>query len=194
MEVMHYQSLCDAIIQRCAAQQWYGPDFWGPPHTSEVHDACRRDFEFAPATEKQVRETEELLGFALPAVLRALYTRIANGGFGPAYGFRGIQGGNPQRGGTILEFFSHVDTTFFSLKDDDVQPEKAGFFPYERRPRSLVPLIDWGCGSDVSLDCTSGHVLQYNIWDDKSYQLVYMADSLENWLHRWLRGDLYADT
>jgi hypothetical protein len=48
---------------------------------------------FPPATETQILKTEQQLGFALPPLLRLLYTHIANGGFGPGYGIIGAIGG-----------------------------------------------------------------------------------------------------
>src|SRR5205807_2116845 len=48
---------------------------------------------FPPATEDQIRETEQQLGFPLPPLLRLLYTEIANGGFGPGLGIVGTPGG-----------------------------------------------------------------------------------------------------
>ncbi|WP_201390004.1 SMI1/KNR4 family protein [Ktedonobacter sp. SOSP1-85] len=52
-------------------------------------------FAFLPATEQQVRETEQQLGFPLPPLLRLLYTQIANGGFGPGFGIIGGKDGYP---------------------------------------------------------------------------------------------------
>lgn len=52
-------------------------------------------FAFPPATEQQIKETELLLGFPLPPLLRQLYTQIANGGFGPGYGIVGVMNGYP---------------------------------------------------------------------------------------------------
>src|SRR5260221_14743324 len=48
---------------------------------------------FPPASEAQMRKTEQQLGFALPPLLRLLYTHVANGGFGPGYGLFGVIGG-----------------------------------------------------------------------------------------------------
>ena len=194
--MQRYKLLCTTIQQRCASQHWCGPEFLGPTKVYGVtkDDPRRVSFEFPPATERQLHETEDILGFALPAVLQALYTQIANGGFGPAYGFRGIQDGNPQRGGTIPEFFlsrEDVSIKFFDLKGDEAQPEKDFLFPYTQWPRSLVPLMDWGCGMDISIDCTSGHVLQCAPWDANNYQLTYLEDSLKEWLQRWIQDELY---
>ncbi|EFH82016.1 SMI1/KNR4 family protein [Ktedonobacter racemifer] len=48
---------------------------------------------FPPATQQQIMETEQKLGFSLPPLLRLLYTEVANGGFGPGYGILGAEGG-----------------------------------------------------------------------------------------------------
>lgn len=41
------------------------------------------------------RSNKAILGFPLPPLLRALYTQLANGGFGPMYGLLGLAGGAP---------------------------------------------------------------------------------------------------
>jgi hypothetical protein len=52
-----------------------------------------------PATPEQVRDSERLLGFELPTVVRQLYTLVANGGFGPDSGLLGLVGGAPDETG-----------------------------------------------------------------------------------------------
>lgn len=44
----------------------------------------------APASAEEIAEAEKLLGFKLPELLEDLYTQVANGGFGPAYGLLGV--------------------------------------------------------------------------------------------------------
>lgn len=56
-------------------------------------------FAFPPATEGQLWETEALLGFTLPPLLRLLYTSIGIGGFGPGYGIIGALNGFPLEDG-----------------------------------------------------------------------------------------------
>ncbi|TMB83569.1 MAG: hypothetical protein E6J48_03945 [Chloroflexi bacterium] len=51
------------------------------------------DFAFPPATEQELHETETILRFRLPPLLRALYAHLGNGGFGPGGGIRGVLGG-----------------------------------------------------------------------------------------------------
>jgi hypothetical protein len=80
--------LIKEIRQHCEAHHWYGVDLRGPEwETSIAQDDPRRTgFVCAPATTDQIEETETLFSFSLPPFLRLIYTRLANGGFGPAYG------------------------------------------------------------------------------------------------------------
>lgn len=50
---------------------------------------------FSKASDQQIRETEQQLGFPLPPLLCLLYTQIANGGFGPGFGIIGARSGYP---------------------------------------------------------------------------------------------------
>lgn len=43
-----------------------------------------------PATIAEVDAAEVALGFAIPPLLRRLYTEVGNGGFGPNYGLEGV--------------------------------------------------------------------------------------------------------
>jgi hypothetical protein len=45
-----------------------------------------------PVTEQAVAQAESELGFFLPPLLRALYTRVADGGYGPGHGFLDFAG------------------------------------------------------------------------------------------------------
>jgi hypothetical protein len=64
-------------------------------------------FAYPPASEEQLRATETALGFLLPPVLSALYTEVANGGFGPGGGIQGTLGGygsrTDEQAGTIVD-------------------------------------------------------------------------------------------
>ncbi len=54
-----------------------------------------------PATAKELHAAERAIGFELPELLRAIYLKVGNGGFGPEYGLVGITGENadyPQGG------------------------------------------------------------------------------------------------
>jgi hypothetical protein len=101
-----YSQLCRRIITHCREKCWYGPDTYPPADGRQnfsyedgkfavhppLHD-LESGFAFAPATEEQLRKTEEFMGFAHPPLLRALYMQVANGGFGPGTGLLGAFGG-----------------------------------------------------------------------------------------------------
>jgi len=45
----------------------------------------QRQLPYAPVSEALAEQAEEALGFAIPELPKACYTRVGNGGFGPAY-------------------------------------------------------------------------------------------------------------
>lgn len=75
--------------------RWYIPERKTCLVLKPEEDGQEPTFAFFPATEQQIRETEQQLGFPLPPLLRLLYTHIASGGFGPGYGIIGARGGSP---------------------------------------------------------------------------------------------------
>src|SRR5579884_2490849 len=111
LRLMISETLVNAIKTKCQQEHWFGPDMDNPkqyedillynPHFDRrtLKEATRPDnplrfgFTFPPASEEQLQETERRIGFPLPAPLRALYTQVANGGFGPGLGLYGVLGG-----------------------------------------------------------------------------------------------------
>lgn len=73
----------------CQYANWYGPGWFTEASPSDP----RTGFAFPPATEAQLRQTEQRMGYPHPPLLRALYLHVANGGFGPWEGLIGIPGG-----------------------------------------------------------------------------------------------------
>lgn len=179
---------CEAIRQRCAAQHWYGPDnHWVIPAGED--DRCRFGFALPPLTEEQVEQAEATLGFSLPLALRALYTRLANGGFGPHYGILRLAGEHSENDLTVVEWHQEYSARcrFFEL-EDQVQPAKGITFADSYWPRCVLPICEEGCGNYFCLDATTGHILTVGIWGAHEYCLAYVADSLEQWLQVWLEG------
>lgn len=192
MQQQDYQPLCDAIRQYCAERHWYGAEAEAKRPGIAEDDPRRFGFVFPPATKEQIRETETILGFALPAVLQALYTQLANGGFGPEYGLRVVLGGAPGEPATMVDWYQQfVDMgEIFDLAGDEVQPGKNFFFPDQCWPRSLLALFDWGCGSHVGVDTLTGHVLGIHPWENANTGLIYVTNSLEAFLLQWIQGKL----
>ena len=124
---------------------------------------------------------EELLGFSLPPLLRALYTEVADGGYGPGYGLSRLNGGP---GRSIVA----SDRELWRVWD--------GGEPRERWPEPFVRLCEWGCNFYSGLDCSRPEcpVVRFN--PDGCVEsgcladcLVTESDSLAEWLTAWLEGE-----
>lgn len=96
----------DPLIQRIRSYNWQTwqvrtvePEYYwygdGPEYLALAHENEEPLNSYPPATEEQLRQTEQLLGFPLPSFLRSLYMQVANGGFGPGFGVIGAIGGFP---------------------------------------------------------------------------------------------------
>ena len=125
-----------------------------------------------PATDEQLREAEDRLGFPLPEGLRQVYREVANGGFGPGYGLLGVAGGAADdRGNTAEQVYAEL-----SGPDPD-DPS------WSWRDR-VLPFCYWGC---VVYSCITpeGDVIGFDegAWDDRPVPL-------EEWLRAWLAGTL----
>ncbi len=130
-----------------------------------------------PVNEQAIADAEARLGFHLPPLVRALYTQVADGGYGPGYGLIELAG----HGYTLVESRSRMVE---EAATDWVWPER------------LVELVNWGCLYFSAIDCSdpSCPVLFYN--GDRAGQdatlancLLPEADSLAEWLSAWLDGE-----
>jgi len=80
------EEVITAFQHWCAEHRYYGAwGFWR--RYGQEKPALSQGFAFAPATDEQLQETEDILGFRLPSHLRLLYKKLANGGLaqGPGY-------------------------------------------------------------------------------------------------------------
>lgn len=213
-----YSQFCARIVERCERQQWYGPDggAWGyrgyfdsdgKLHAREIRHDYRKGFEFPPATEEQLRATEQALGFPLPPLLRALYAQVANGGFGPDYGITGARGGFYQGGDgryQTVDMCADSDPTVqyvdlagrqWKRSNSELIEIRHGIkhgnpevidLSREKWPAHFLHLCYSGCSEDYYLDGVGGHVFHasYGI-EENSFS--HEADSLEEWLELWLQ-------
>lgn len=189
-----YQPIFEAIRQHCAAQGWYGADMLGPEYRHVRDDDPRRiSFEFPPATEAQVREREYRLGVSLPPVLRACYTQLANGGFGPAYGLRSIID-ECEYPDDPLEHYLAICEVHEVLDLDMLAASSGGThvftIPFEQWVRAALPLIEEGCAMTLCLDTSSGSI--FRVAPSAAGETFrYLAPSFEALLGLWLSDELY---
>jgi SMI1 / KNR4 family (SUKH-1) len=135
-----------------------------------------------PATPEQLAESQGRLGFQLPHAVRQLYTQVANGGFGPAYGVLGLVGGAPDE----------MDETAV----DSYLGRRQEPWPW---PKYLLPFCNWGCLIYSCVDCRPDsdtvrviRVDPNGIDDDDPATLAAAfrdeGYTLDGWLQAWLDG------
>jgi hypothetical protein len=139
-----------------------------------------------PASLAEVEAAEAALGFAIPQLLRRLYTEVGNGDFGPTYGLEGVPTipPNPHRA-DIVALYER-----YSAPD----PEH----PAHVWPLGLVPLISGGC---LYMECVDFLEPPHKVvlfdgnsgkWDRPvSESLSPIADSLEARLAMWLDDERF---
>jgi hypothetical protein len=199
--------LCTRVRERCKLQCWHGSDidargahytgsgryelFLDSSGNAHVLDRFPRSdllatgFEYPQASAAQLHETEQALGFPLPAALRALYTQVANGGFGPGYGIIGCIGRFGDAGNLVEGYQFHV--TRQHLIDLDKR-EYVSEMPETYWPRFLVPLCDLGEAVVLCLDGHSGRIVRVRPSTREFHiHLEVEAFSVEDWLDQWLK-------
>lgn len=144
-----------------------------------------------PVTMADLIAAEAKLGFALPPLLKRIYTEIGNGGFGPGYGFYKL----------YVERYTYVESTLVndylglhqshSEELDAIQGEKGTRDqPPVEYPEKVLEINEWGCNIYSYLDCSNR---EYRVLrKDHNYSLtehVLEAPSFHQWLEDWLNGE-----
>ncbi|TNY36977.1 SMI1/KNR4 family protein [Thermomonospora catenispora] len=130
-----------------------------------------------PAPESAVRECETLLGRPLPRLLRRCYLELGDGGFGPAYGIRGVTGED-----NIIDAYREQQRSWLE----------------EWRPMAerLLPVCDWGCGITSFIDIGDPDARMWAIdpnpapADDYAVALFPQDLGFGEWMLRWVEGTL----
>jgi hypothetical protein len=138
---------------------------------------------FHPAlTERATVDAESRLGFGLPAVVRELYTEVANGGFGPGYGLLGlIDGARSDTNRDAVE-------EYLAFRQPD--PEDPGW----HWPEQLLPICHWGCAIYSCVDCSDerADLVRFDpnpVDTDWSIAFAPEGHTILSWLEAWLRGE-----
>jgi hypothetical protein len=138
---------------------------------------------FPPVTLETIQRVEEHLGFRLPDILRNIYLKVGNGGFGPGYGLIGVREGASDDQGNTMEILYHL-----YHKDDPSDPNW-------HWPKGLVPICYWGCAIYSCIDCIQPAapviVFDPNVHEEhKSWDTSFILQraSLEEWIEAWLNG------
>jgi hypothetical protein len=140
-----------------------------------------------PVAAKALRAAERAVGFKLPELLRAIYLKVGNSGFGPEYGIVGSKGGAKLDGCTLEMCYQKL-----------VKLETGNSI--WRWPKSLLPLANYGCGMWSCVDCEYQKCPMI-LWDPNNLDAELEGAgarlnwgnsfwdqglSLETWLEGWL--------
>jgi hypothetical protein len=117
----------------------------------------------------------------LPQLVRDLYTRVADGGYGPGCGLDRLIAG---------------DSMTLVLSGREFAAARVAGHPLGQWPDRFLGLCGWGCNYFSGIDCSrpSCPVLRFvpDRWSEDggmSDVLLPEADSLEEWLQAWLGGE-----
>ncbi|WP_394843175.1 SMI1/KNR4 family protein [Pendulispora brunnea] len=137
----------------------------------------------AVADADTIATAERLLGFAIHPDLVELYTKVANGGFGPEYFLLGV-GEAGHRADTNRS--AEAEYQAFRAKD----PEQPSSF----WPARVLPIHHWGCAIYTCIDCDSDEGTLYRfdpngVDDDWSTAWLLEGRTLAHWLRGWLDDD-----
>ncbi|MFJ8160527.1 SMI1/KNR4 family protein [Streptomyces sp. NPDC096136] len=135
--------------------------------TERVRDSVRAHGKPPPVplAAGEADRAERTLGFALPPLLAALYTRVGDGGFGPEYGLLPLRR-------AMAEY-------------------EAGRASAWGWPEGVLPLADLGCGMYACVDCRSD-TAQVLLFEpnpgDRDLAWYHHSPGLARWLRDWLDG------
>lgn len=138
-----------------------------------------------PVAPGQIATAEARLGFPLPALLRDLYTKVADGGFGPGCGLLRLEGGPDGPFGWHDDGIVDLYRSFRNRSSHRGDPwgEK------------LLPICHWGCSYYSYLDCALPEA-PVMAFDEDSHghgpwggAFGPHARSFEEWMQRWVDGE-----
>lgn len=128
----------------------------------------------APLDAAALAQAEAALGFRLPPLLAALYTRVGDGGFGPEYGLLPLLEGKSSGGEPAAV------EKYLGMRDSA-----------QDWPSGVLPISHWGCAMYACVDCLAdpAQVLLYEPnGGDPRHMWFVDSPSLESWLTAWLDG------
>jgi hypothetical protein len=201
MYTAYQLALCERIREHCRQRNWYGSDYHFAARLAHslLDEQVTTGFLNAPATESRLDEAERALGFALPPALRAVYTHVADGGFGPATGL--LDAASLAR--TLTQGSWQISDRAVARLDQDPRAQ----LYCEDEPAGLVTLCAWDefhglqwdgfYGLHSKLDSRTGRVVVviYDMYPpephwDSAIVIEPQARSIEDWFERWMVGEL----
>ena len=161
-----------------------------PQNSVAKYPWARKDLP-APVTKEELLKAEETIGFELPGLFKALYSKIANGGFGPGYGLLPLftrRNGRNTTGGAI-DLYARWREADLENEIDVVEEDERISQPKFSWPAMLIPLNDRGCAIRSCVDCSKADLPISRSDPGKSLTNCFKeAPSLKKWLLDSLEG------
>jgi hypothetical protein len=137
-----------------------------------------------PTTAAKLDAAEKALGFAVPPILRRLYTEVGNGGFGPGYGLVGIDGCGTDEGRNDIVALCRGHSSDHWMKE----------FP--RWPDRILRVAYFGCAMYAAVDCNDSQYPVYLFEPNSSEEslgyakcLVPYDRGINDWRDVWAKGE-----
>jgi hypothetical protein len=152
---------------------------------------------YPPTTHAIVNAAEKKLGFRLPILLREMYTRVGNGGFGPGYGIYGLEGGYLQtihgsKCSSLVDIYLEAKPTGRPLSELGHDFTRDGSLSFgdniNEWPQKLVEICSLGDDMYYCIDCSSSAApILLLIAYGGEFQIH--CSSFEEWFENWLNND-----
>jgi SMI1 / KNR4 family (SUKH-1) len=134
---------------------------------------------YRPASSRLVQSTEKRLGFRLPKLLQRIYTQVGNGGFGPFYGFVGLEGGARLDGKTLVSLYEYLT----NLESEN---------EIWKWPDRLLPVCSFGCGDWVCIDCGDARLRLFMFDPNNLQEELDGEEAKRNWANAfWNMGEFF---
>jgi hypothetical protein len=135
----------------------------------------------APLRRADAEASERELGFPIPELLKLVYEKVGNGGFGPGYGLMGIRSGaTDDQGQNAIDAYKNYSSS------DPSDPSWTW-------PEGLLPICHWGCAIYSCIDCKAAGFPVF-IFDPNMHETTWdrcfipSKRNLESWLDAWAAG------
>lgn len=170
------------------------------PHNLSIVDKLRKHLSVCsaenveiipPLALSDINAAEGKLGFALPGLLRSIYTEIGCGCLGFQCSFLEPIRSQPAQGDPIDDF-SMVEL-YQQSKSNKIIPTRSD--PFGEWPDQLIPFCSWGCHIYSCVDCSKDNfpVFGYDPYLYEYDQLYPHFSSFSAWMEALIDGgDLWS--
>lgn len=158
---------------------------------------------FPPTNQAVIKQAEKILRHPLPALLRALYTQIGNGGFGPGQGLFGVGNGHFDNVVTENILSLHLNPRFptsfriLTQQDRKLLVKRAMIlangigYPFVESFEKFIPIARYDDYTKYFLNLRTGEIFEASEGNMSTSIMGMRAPSLEGLFEAWLASQHY---